>query len=46
MRSDFREKSIYDFQTLTHNIVNMVSDKQFWTSSSDSECFKDHLMKV
>ena len=28
-KSDFREKSIYDFQTLTHNIVNTVTDRQF-----------------
>ena len=44
--SDFREKSIYDFETLTHNIVNTVSDRQFLISSSDATCFKEYLMKV
>ena len=44
--SDFREKSIYDFETLTHNIVKTVSDRQFLTSSSDPACFKEVLMKV
>jgi len=44
--SDFWEKSIYDFETLTHNIVNMVSDRPFLIGWSDVKCFKDHLMKV
>ena len=44
--SDFWEKSIYDFETLTHNIVNTVSNRQFLISSSDATCFKEYLMKV
>ena len=43
-RDRFREKSIYDFETLTHNIVKTASDRQFLTSSSDSACFKDPLI--
>ena len=45
-RRIFEKKSIYEFKTLTHNIVNMVSDWQFWTGSSDLTCFKYHLTKV
>ena len=34
----FEKNRFYEIETLTHNIVNTVSDKRNWTDSSDSTC--------
>ena len=34
----FEKDRFYEIETLSHNNVNMVSDKRNWTGSSDSTC--------
>ena len=42
----FQENRFYEIETLTHNLVNTISDKCNWTGSSDSECDQVPLTKV
>jgi len=42
----FQENRFYEIETLTHNLVNTISDKCNWTGSLDSECDQVPLTKV